>query len=1161
MNQTTEQSFALAEQGVLSLIDLFNAAQHLTDANQPDVAIRLYQLWLKSTQSPLAYAAHFNLGVTLGNAKDPVAAENAYRTAIRLKPDFIEAHLNLGTLQENQGQPEQALDTWGKVLEIINPQDVNDQPFYTRALNNLGRLLEIRKRYPEAEEMLRRSIAMDPDQPNSITHWVHLRQKQCKWPIYEPIAGVSMEEMVNATSALAMLSASGDPAEQLAASHRYVEKNVLSGVTPLSEKGSYGHERLRIGYLSSDFCSHAVSILIVELLELHDRHQFEVYGFCWSREDGSPLRARVIRAMDHHIRIGAMSDKEAAQCIRSHEIDILIDLHGLTLGMRTNILSYRPAPLQMTYLGFPGPTSLPSIDYVISDKFVLPPELTPFFTEKPLYLPNTFQINDRQRIIGPCPSKASCGLPEDVFIFCSFNNNHKFTPEVFASWMRILQRTPLSVLWLIADGEQIRETLSMEAERLGVPRSRLFFANRVGPDAYLARYQVADLFLDTLPFNAGTTASDALWAGLPLLTCAGRTFASRMAGSLLLAADLPELITYTLQDYEDKAVTLAEHPEQIALLKQRLVDNHLNCALFDSPRFVRDLENVLQQVAFTGPSTQSSKTIAMQAQPTAISTLPLVSILIPTHNRPDYLEIALNSALAQSYENIEIIISDNGDDTLSQERMEPYLKRHSNIKYYRKQGMTAMENGRKCLELATGEYINYLMDDDVFHAEKIKRMMHFYINYPNTGLVTSFRQLIDENGHHIPPLPGTERLFPIDTVVTGQSFGNLMLTNGTNLIGEPTTVLVRRSDIGHFFGTFADRHYTVLSDIATWLSILATRDCVYISDPLSYFRIHAQQDQRDKTMKIRASMEWFGLFLDAHKNKLFLQDEAEFLKILAGKISAFSSYIAANHEEITSGGYQIDEIYGVIQQGYQILLGAKMDKKTDGSDLIDFFENHEHRMIHKWMHYFEIYDRHFSKFRNKPLSLLEFGVLHGGSLQMWKHYFGPQAKIYGVDIDPRCTELAEENIAILLGDQESRDSLRNIKNSMPKFDIIIDDGGHTMLQQKITFEEMYEHLKDGGIYLCEDLHTSYWPGHFGGGYKNENTFIEYSKRLIDQLNAWYSQESNFTVDEFTKTAFSMHYYDSILVIEKRSIKPPTARMKGKPSFPLNAAEQAVYDRG
>jgi len=198
--------------------------------------------------------------------------------------------------------------------------------------------------------------------------------------------------------------------------------------------------------------------------------------------------------------------------------------------------------------------------------------------------------------------------------------------------------------------------------------------------------------------------------------------------------------------------------------------------------------------------------------------------------------------------------------------------------------------------------------------------MHYYINYPNTGLVTSSRQLIDEHGQHLPPLPGTEKMFPIDTVVTGQSFGNLMLSNGTNLVGEPTTVLVRRADVGDAFGNFAGRCYVVLSDIATWLSILATRDCVYISDPLSYFRIHSGQDQRGNTIKIKASIEWLGLQVDAHKNQLFLKDRTEFLNLLAGKIGGLSSYIALNHAEIREGNYNLEEILGAIQRGYRILL-------------------------------------------------------------------------------------------------------------------------------------------------------------------------------------------------------------------------------------------------
>lgn len=237
-----------------------------------------------------------------------------------------------------------------------------------------------------------------------------------------------------------------------------------------------------------------------------------------------------------------------------------------------------------------------------------------------------------------------------------------------------------------------------------------------------------------------------------------------------------------------------------------------------------------------------------------------------------------------------------------------------------------------------------------------------------------------------------------------------------------------------------------------------------------------------------------------------------------------------------------------------------METQT-GNDLLKFFETDDHRMMHKWMHYFEIYERHLSQFRNREINMLEFGVLHGGSLQMWKQYFGPRARIYGANINPRCATLEEENIKILIADQDNRESLRNIKKTLPKFDIILDDGGHTMTQQINTFEELYEHLNMGGIYLCEDVLTSYWPS-FGGGYKQSNTWIEYTKNLIDKLHAWHSPDQRtLGVDDFTRSTFGIHFYDSVVVIEKRPVPQPVARMKGKPSFPLTPAEQAVYDKG
>jgi predicted O-linked N-acetylglucosamine transferase (SPINDLY family) len=300
--------------------------------------------------------------------------------------------------------------------------------------------------------------------------------------------------------------------------------------------------------------------------------------------------------MDHFVRIDKISDEAAARLIREAEIDILVDLQGQTAGARANLLAYRPAPIQITYLGLPATTGLPSIDYVIADRFLIPESEAPFYSEKPLYMPNVYQVSDRNRPIGPIPTRESCGLPADGFVFCSLNNNYKYTPEMFAVWMRILHRTPGSVLLLLSDNPWAEANLVREAQDQDIEKNRLVFAARALPPDYLARYAVVDLFLDTFPFNAGTTANDALWMGLPVLTYTGRSFASRMAGALLTAAKMEELITYNLADYEEKAVALASNPQECKRLRDHLAVVHESGALFDTPLFVRNLETRLQEL-------------------------------------------------------------------------------------------------------------------------------------------------------------------------------------------------------------------------------------------------------------------------------------------------------------------------------------------------------------------------------------------------------------------------------------------------------------------------------------------------------------------------------------------------------------------------------------
>jgi predicted O-linked N-acetylglucosamine transferase (SPINDLY family) len=321
------------------------------------------------------------------------------------------------------------------------------------AINHLGRVLENKKQLHEALYFLAKSLTIDPNQADVLHHWVYLRQKQCAWPIYIKLPRVSQAFMEESTSALAMLSISDDPVVQLTSARRFVAEKVVSNVPMMANPQGYDHSKIRVGYCSSDFSLHPVSMLTVELFELHDREHFEVYGYCWSPEDGSEMRQRVMRAMDHFTRIDQMSDEDAARQIRLDEIDILVDLQGQTAGARANLLAYRPAPIQITYLGLPATTGLPSIDYVIADHFLIPESAVPYYSEKPLYMPDVYQVSDRQRVVGPKPSRESCGLPAKGFVFCSFNNNYKFTPEMFDVWMNILRRVPDSVFWVLADNQ------------------------------------------------------------------------------------------------------------------------------------------------------------------------------------------------------------------------------------------------------------------------------------------------------------------------------------------------------------------------------------------------------------------------------------------------------------------------------------------------------------------------------------------------------------------------------------------------------------------------------------------------------------------------------------------------------------------------------------
>jgi predicted O-linked N-acetylglucosamine transferase (SPINDLY family) len=588
-----------AASGRMPLPELLDHAAKLQGSGRAETAARLYETWLAKTESPLRQVAAFNWGAVLSALGRNEQAEAAYRAALVAVPGFPPAHLNLGHLCERRGDVPGALANWRAVFEADPLPSLEHR---LHALNNAARLLEMQRNYPEAEVLMRRSLELKAEQGDVIQHYVHIRQKQCAWPHYLPVGDVTPNQLLLGTSLLASMGLTDDPALQLLSATRFVQEKVPKAPpVPLYVQAPKRTGRIKIGYLSGDLHMHAVGLLTPELFELHDRSRFEVYAFCWTPESPQPefrrQRQRILNAMDHHVRLAGVDDHTAAKLIAQAGIDVLVDLQGLTSGARPSILGYRAAPVQVSYLGLPGTSALPGVDWMLADRFVMPPELLPYCTEKPIYLPHCYQVSDRQREVAPKPERSKYGLPDDAFVFCSFNNNHKFTPEMFSSWMRILAAVPGSVLWLLADNDTCRNNMLAAAQAQGIAPERLIFAPRVSPAEYLARFQLADLMLDTFPFNAGTTASDALWMGLPIVTRAGRTYISRMAGSLLNAVGLPDLVTHNLADYEKLAITLGQQPQRVASHRRYLAEHGRSSPLFDLPQIVRDIETEFEKLA------------------------------------------------------------------------------------------------------------------------------------------------------------------------------------------------------------------------------------------------------------------------------------------------------------------------------------------------------------------------------------------------------------------------------------------------------------------------------------------------------------------------------------------------------------------------------------
>src|SRR6516225_9764439 len=589
----------------------------LHDLRQYDEALVAYDQALSF--KPGFAAAWLGRGNVFFQLKKYEEASAAYDKALNLKPDLAEAWLGRGALFLNLKKREESLAAYDRALAL--------KPDLTEACLGRGAVFSDLKKYGEALAAYDRALALKPDSAQAwagrATTTLHMAQydqaflgyhkaltlepdldyveglrlamkfHSCDWTELKAetaqlLTRVREGRVVSVPFALLPLHSSAK--DQLQCAQRYMKESPAYPPVWLGE--TYLHDRIRVAYLSADFRNHPVAHLTAGLFERHDRSCFEITGISVGPAEDSLLRRRLERAFEHFVDVGDKTEVDIANLIKNREIDIVVDLMGHTLGSRLGILARRPAPIQVHYLGYAGTTAASFIDYILADPIVVPEEHRAFFTEEVVWLPGSYLVNDDRRRIGEkTQSRAECGLPENAFVYCSFNNAYKIAPSIFAIWLRLLRATSGSVLWLSELNPAAQGNLRREAERCGVNPQRLIFAPKVADNAdHLARQRLADLFLDTVPYNAHTTASDALWAGLPVLTCLGETFAGRVAASLLRAIGLPELITTSLDEYEALALKLASNPVLLATIKSKLGQNRETYPLFNTARFTRHIE-------------------------------------------------------------------------------------------------------------------------------------------------------------------------------------------------------------------------------------------------------------------------------------------------------------------------------------------------------------------------------------------------------------------------------------------------------------------------------------------------------------------------------------------------------------------------------------------
>lgn len=539
---------------------------------------------------PAHVPAWCNCGELLFRRGDLAMALAAYERALALAPQHLAALIGRSTVLTALARPQDAL-TSAELAVRMAPDDFE-------ANRCLGTALWLLRRFFEAAQYLEKARHIDPGERSLLGALMYAYMSCCDWKArqeLEALVEVHLQQGEWVAQPFALIGCTGS-----AALLRRCSELQMQATAPAQEPlvlPPHPPGRVRIAYLSADFHTHATAYLIAELFELHDRNRFEVLAVSFGPDDSGPMRVRIASAADRFVRANDMTDAEIATFLVAQQVDIAVDLKGFTQDSRPGIFQYRPAPIIVNYLGYPGTMGAACYDYIIGDPVVTPLEHAEFYSEKIVQLPHSYQVNDRKRAIAAhTPSRQQQGLPDEGFVFACFNNNYKITPEVFDIWMRLLAQVDGSVLWLLADNDAAVSNLRAEAVVRGIASGRLVFATRAPLPEHLVRHRLADLFLDTLPCNAHTTASDALWAGLPVLTCLGPTFAGRVAASLLTAVGLPELVTPDLAAYEALALQLATDPARLAALRQKLQEQRDSAPLFNTPQFTAHLEQAYLQM-------------------------------------------------------------------------------------------------------------------------------------------------------------------------------------------------------------------------------------------------------------------------------------------------------------------------------------------------------------------------------------------------------------------------------------------------------------------------------------------------------------------------------------------------------------------------------------